>query len=616
MSRIFSRLLGDRDLSSAPPEDPAPRQGRLSLLSLLITLGFLAALGWLWYLQGMGGAHYRILSEQNRSRLVSISPPRGILYDRHGVPLVQNAPSFTIAVTPEYLDPQGKTLARLARHLHLPVEALQERLDRTAHRRPHEAVKIRERASWEEVARVEAHRLDLPGVQVEVEVTRHYPYGPLSAHLLGYIGRLTPDQARQPGLSLLPRDSLIGQYGMEKSYDPLLRGTPGAKVLEVNALGQEIRALGLWEPLSGDDLILTLDLKLQQAAEEALGNAAGAIVAMDVRSGEILALVSHPSFDPNLFTRGGTSQTRTRLFRDPDYPLSNRALQNQYPPGSVFKIILAAAGLETGAITPDHQATCRGGIPFGNRVFRCWRKGGHGAVDLRRAIVESCDVYFYLLGQKLGVDRIADYAQRFGLGQPTGIPLASEKPGLIPTSLWKQTVKRQPWYAGETLSVAIGQGYVLTTPLQLAVMTSAVANGGTLYQPRLLRFVAGTHQNPTTEYLPREIPQPPLAPETLAFLREALVGVVTQPGGTGGAARSPVVTIGGKTGTAQVVALGAKRREGGKKIGDHAWFAAFAPAENPEIAVVVLVEHGGHGGAAAAPKAKRVIEEYIRHARS
>src|SRR4030066_614534 len=380
-------------------------------------------------------------------------------------------------------------------------------------------------------------------------------------------------------------------------FDKFLRGIPGERVIEVDSLGREIRLLTEKQPVKGEDIKLSLDINLQKAAEEAFGEKVGALVAVKTNTGEVLGLVSKPSFDPNLFARGISYDEWISLIRDNNRPMLNRALQSQYPPGSVFKIITAIAGLEEGLIKPETKVNCRGGINYGRWHFGCWRKEGHGVLSLHKAIVESCDLYFYESSKLLGIDRIYEYASSFGLGKETGFKLVNEKKGIIPNTKWKKEKKRQAWYLGETFNTAIGQGYLAVTPIQMAVMTGAIANGGNLYQPTLIKDAAAVLSGKAKANL-----------ETLDTIKKALFGVVNESGGTGWAAKSQLTSIGGKTGTAQVVAL--KHGSGNlpAQFRDHAWFVAFAPVERPEIALSVVVEHGGHGGGAAAPIAKRAIE--------
>jgi penicillin-binding protein 2 len=359
---------------------------------------------------------------------------------------------------------------------------------------------------------------------------------------------------------------------------------------------------------------LTLDRQLQQTAFEAMQGKEATLVALDVHTGAVLAMVSTPAYDPNVFARGIKAEEWRALIKDPLRPLSNRATQGQFPPGSTFKVVMAIAGLEEGVIEPETRISDPGFYYFGNRAFRDWKKGGHGSVDLHKALVESCDVYFYQLGTRLGVDRIAKWSRALGLGEKSGVALDDERSGTIPDTEWKRRRFRQPWYPGETVSVAIGQGYVTVTPLQLAITMATVANGGTVYRPRIVSKVESFDRGTVREYGPEIIRTVPMKPTTLARVRNALADVVKSPSGTGGAARTPIVDIAGKTGTAQVIEMkGAylKSEQIAYMNRDHAWFVSYAPAQNPQIAVVVLVEHGGHGGSAAAPIAKKVIEKYM-----
>ena len=464
-----------------------------------------------------------------------------------------------------------------------------------------------------EVALVEAHRLELPGVEIQAESQRNYLYGSLAAHLLGYIGEVSTTQMEDREYAGFLPGSVVGQYGIERSYEPYIRGNPGEKGIEVDALGHEIKQLYLKEPVAGNDLFLTIDLDLQEVAEAALGQEAGAIVAIDPNTGEILAMVSHPAFNPNQISRGVSTEEWETLVKDANHPLTNRAIQGQYPPGSVFKIVVATAALETKAITPSYKVTCNGSFPFGNRSYRDWKPEGHGTVELHQALVQSCDVYFYEIGRQLGIDRLAEYSARYGLGQQTGVELLSEKSGLVPSPGWKQSFKGEPWFPGETLSVAIGQGYLTTTPLQLASLIGTVANGGSRYQPLVVKGIRERQSGRHFEFAPVKTGETEISPATLAVIQEALHGVVNEPHGTGTLAKSPWVEIAGKTGTAQVIGT---RLTGGTKnlpqvFQDHAWFVAYAPLSHPKIAVAVIVEHGGHGGATAAPLARKVIEEYL-----
>lgn len=587
-------------------------QRRLSYLIYIITIFMALMILRIWFLQVIKGSYYRELSENNRLRIVKVSPPRGIIYDRKGIPLVENIPSFDISLVFEDIPEGGDTISMLASLIGIRVEDIKKKIEVAKRKEPFQPIKIKENASWEDIAIVEARRSDLPGILVEVEVTRNYLYAKLGAHIIGYLGRITPEQTEMEEYSDFPRGGLVGQWGIEKSFDKVLKGIPGERIIEVDALGREVKVLGEKEPIPGDDLYLTIDLETQKMAEKSLGKEAGAIVAIDPNNGEILALTSHPSPDPNVFSKGISRKDWNQMISDPLHPLTNRATQSQLPPGSTFKIVMAIAGLETGEIDPSSEINCQGSIHFGNRDFRCWRTGGHQRISLHRAIVESCDVYFYELGKKLGIDLIFDYAGAFGLGKTTGVSLPSEKTGLVPSTEWKNNTQGKPWFLGETLSVSIGQGYLLVTPIQMAQVVATIANDGVLYKPLVVKRING--KDGYIELSP-EGTKVNISHHTLEFLRDAMTGVVEEPGGTGWLARSAVIRIGGKTGTSQVIGMKERVKSENlpKRFRDHAWFVAFAPVEETRIAVAAFVEHGGHGGAASAPLAKRVIEEYIKN---
>jgi penicillin-binding protein 2 len=478
-----------------------------------------------------------------------------------------------------------------------------------------EEIVIGKDVDWATVVAVETHQIDLPGVSLRARPRRSYADGPVGAHILGYLGEIGPKQLQILKDQGYATGDEFGQYGLEKTWEYVLRGQSGGQQVEVDALGRRVRVLHEVTDVPGYTVHLTLDRQLQETAFEALKGKEGTIVALDVNTGAILAMVSTPAFDPNVFARGIKSDEWQALMKDRLRPLSNRAIQGQYPPGSTFKVIMAIAGLEEGVLQPESRISDPGYYFFGNRQFRDWKKGGHGSVDLHRAIVESCDVYFYQAGQRIGVDRIAKWARAFGLGEKSGATLDDEKAGIVPDSEWKRKRFRQPWYPGETLSVAIGQGYLTVTPLQLANMMAALANGGTLYRPRVVDKIESVDGTVVREYGPEKIRTISLKPATLERLHKALADVVKGPGGTGAAARSSVVEIAGKTGTAQVVEMKGGAYVKSEQLAyfnrDHAWFVAYAPAQNPKIALVTLVEHGGHGGDAAAPLAKKVIEKYM-----
>ncbi|MGB9716471.1 MAG: penicillin-binding protein 2 [Thermodesulfovibrionales bacterium] len=571
---------------------------RIRLAGYIVIVVFLFLIMRLWQLQILQGNKYREISEANRLRIMTVPAPRGILYDRNGIPLVRNSSYFFASIIPGEFD--KKRIDLLSKVLNIPSKDIFEKINGPK-AGPFTPVRLKQGLSFHEVAYIESRRSDFPGLIIEVEVSREYIYGSIGSHLIGYLGKLTPSQSKDPSYKNVPPDAFVGQWGVEMLFDKTLRGVPGERVIEVDSLGREIRLLRERPPIKGEDITLSLDINLQRAAEEAFGEKIGALVALKTDTGEVLGLVSKPSFDPNLFARGISYNEWASLSQDKTRPMLNRALQSQYPPGSVFKIITAIAGLEEGVIEPDTKVNCKGGINYGRWHFGCWRKQGHGVISLHRAIVESCDVYFYEVGKRLGIDKIYEYASSFGLGRETGFELVNERKGIVPNTKWKMERKRQPWYLGETFNTSIGQGYLAVTPVQLAVMISAVANGGNLYKPTLIKdsgpFFTGRAK---------------VSHETLDIIKRALYGVVNETGGTGWAAKSQLINIGGKTGTAQVVGMKYGSRYLPEQFRDHAWFVAIAPTEKPEIALSVFVEHGGHGGGAAAPIAKRAIEAYIK----
>lgn len=552
----------------------------------------------LWQLQVLQGEYYRKISTENMLRIIKIPAPRGIIYDRNGIPLVKNSPYFCASLMPEHLEKVD--IRSLAGILSLNSSDIYAQINKKR-LSPFEPIRLKEGLTFNEIAVVEARRSDFPGLIVDIDMSREYPYGDMAAHLIGYLGKLNPSQSKDPEFKDVPPDAFVGQWGAELLFDKSLRGTPEERIIEVDALGKEIRLLQEKPPVKGDDLKLSIDINLQKAAEEAFGDKAGALVALKPDTGEVLGFVSKPSFDPNMFARGISYNQWAELTQDKKLPMLNRALQSQYPPGSTFKIVTAIAALNEGVITPETKVTCSGGINYGNWRFGCWRKTGHGTISLHRAIVESCDVYFYEVGKRVGIDKIAEYARKLGLGSETGLPLVKERAGLIPDTQWKHEKKNQQWYLGETFNSAIGQGYVSATPIQMAQLISAVANGGFIYTPTIVKL----------ETIPSPIRKADIKPQTLELVKSGLYGVVNEGGGTGGASRSSIVTIGGKTGTAQVVSIRKSSNQLPEKLRDHAWFVAFAPVEKPEVALCAFVEHGGHGGGAAAPIAKYAIEAYF-----
>lgn len=570
---------------------------KIVFISNIIIIGFVIILLRLWQLQILHGSEFRKVSESNRLRIIGVPAPRGIIFDRNGIPLVKNTPYFCASIIPEEFNKNN--IRSLSRILNLPEEELVKKITKKV-QSPFTPLRLKEGLSFDEVSFIEARRSDFPGLMIEIEVSRGYIYGSTGAHMIGYLGKLSPSQSKNPDFRDVPPDAFIGQWGVEKLFDKSLRGIAGQRVIEVDALGREIRLLQENPPVKGTDLSLSIDIALQKEAEKAFEGKTGALVALKPETGEVLGLLSSPSFDPNKFAKGISPDEWNSLIQDKKLPLLNRALQSQYPPGSTFKIITAIAALEEGVLNDATKVDCKGGINYGKWHFGCWRKTGHNVVSIHRAIVESCDVFFYEAGKRLGIDKIYNYATRLGLGEKTGLTIGDEKNGLIPNTQWKMDTKKAPWFLGETFVSSIGQGYVSVTPVQMALMMSAVSNGGTLYRPTILK-----DQEP---FLMRRAD---IKPETLEIVRDGLKGVVNEPGGTGWAAKSNITTVGGKTGTAQVVSLRKDSKYLSEKFRDHAWFVSFAPVDKPEIALSVFVEHGGHGGSTAAPIAKKAIEAYM-----
>jgi penicillin-binding protein 2 len=575
--------------------------------------GMFAGIGLrLYRLQVGQGETWRSLSENNRIRLQRLAATRGLIYDRNGDPLVDNRASFDVVVVPEDTEDLAATIRRVAHFLRTPDLNVKQLLQAARGRPPYEGLVIKRDVDYDAVVALETHQLELPGVSLDAGPLRTYPFGPVGSHLFGYVGEVSEAELeKNHGYRM---GDLIGKAGAEKAWETRLRGVPGGQQIEVDALGRKLRVLSRVPQTQGHNMILSVDRRLQLFTEQLMEEHEGSVVVMKPDTGEILAMVSKPTFDPNVFARGIRRDEWRQLTNDKLKPLNNRAIQGQYPPGSTFKIVTAAAALEEGAVTPFTRIFCGGSYAFANRAFRCWKKGGHGSVDLHRALVESCDVYFYQVGVKMGVDAIAEYSHRFGLGEITGISLDHEKPGLIPSTEWKRARFNEPWFQGETLSVAIGQGYVLATPLQMANVIATVANGGTRYRPHLVRRIDNAAGEVVEEILPEVVGNAGLRKSTLLQIREALRDVVNAPNGTGKKAKLPNIDVGGKTGTSQVFKMGkqTKTHHMARHLRDHAWFVAFAPVDAPEIAIAVLIEHaGGGGGAMAAPIAHDVADFYF-----
>lgn len=594
-------------------------KNRYVALSLVAAGIFILLIFRLWYLQVISVDRYQALSEKNRTRYLPIAAPRGPVYDRHGELLIDSRPAFGVGVMRQDVEDKDKLLADLSRYLDMDIERLEE-LWKEGRRLPVYRPLIFDRDVLRQtMERVQENAVELPGVLTEVRPIRSYPYGEMAAHFFGYLGEIGEEKLAEQRQEGYRSGDFIGKTGIERLLEPYLRGSEGSRRLEVDVKGKELRELKVQEALPGNKVYLTLDRDMQLAGEEAFSEGAGAAVALDVETGEVLALVNRPSFSPDLFARGISDDEWFALTQDPRHPLQFKAIRGQYPPGSTFKIVTALAALQAGVATPEREVNCTGRIKVGNREFRCWKRKGHGKTDLKKALRESCDVWFYEVGIDTGIDRIAELAFSLGLGKPAGFPLNSEKGGLIPTRAWKRRQFNDKWYVGETVIAAIGQGYVLTTPMQLAVMTATVANGGRVLRPQAVFRVEDWQGNLLISFEPKEISRVALDAEALAAVKAGLEAVVHEKHGTGWRSRVKGVRVAGKTGTSQVVRRKSDEEEALQKeedipyrFRDHALFVAFAPVEKPEVAVAVVVEHGRHGSSAAAPIAGAILNSYFR----
>ena len=577
---------------------------RLTVLQVGCVVVF-AALGIsFWLLQIVQHAKFEEMAANNHQRTLALRAPRGILYDRNGQVLVENRHSFTISIVREHTKDLDRTIRLLSSVAGLDVDEVKAIVARHRSEPTYRPVVIVEDASLAQVAAITARRLDfeLPDIVVEEVPTRQYP--PLAAHLFGYVGQVNDEMVASD--DALKSGDLVGQAGIEKIYNALLMGEDGAKRVVVNSLGREIRTLDEEAPTEGKRLQLTIDYDVQKAVEDGFRAStdahltnAGAAVVLDPNTGEVLAFVSEPAYDPNAFAAGIDRATWASLTSDEQRPLNDRAIQGRYSPGSTFKMAVAVAGLEEGIITPDFQVHCVGGANFYGRTFKCWKKGGHGAISLRHAIEQSCDVYFYTVANMVGVDKINKWATALGLGVKSGIDLPNEVQGLVPSTEWKREKMHDKWYAGETISVGIGQGQVSVTPVSMAVYMATLANGGTRVTPHLLKAV-----DEGGGWKPAPAPAPPtkvdLNPEKLQAIRDGLWMVVNA-GGTGGRARIANEDVSGKTGSSQVISNEGRVAAGrtSKDLRDNGWFVFFAPRDHPQIAGVVFLEHGIHGANAA-----------------
>lgn len=595
-------------------------------LRLVISIGFVLTLlvillARFTYLQVFRYDYYRTLAESNRISVVPIVPNRGLILDRNGEVLAHNYSGYTLEITPNKTDDLEATINALATIVEITPKDRKRFKKLRAESRNFETLMIRNRLSDEEVARFAAQQYRFPGVEIKARLFREYPLGEKTAHLIGYVGRINQtdvEQLEENDLAANYRGSdYIGKVGLEQSYENELHGTTGMEQVEVDSGGRAIRMLSRTPPESGNTLVLSIDAKLQEIAEQAFGNYRGALVAIDPNNGEVLAFISKPGYDPSLFIDGIDTQSWDELNNSPDVPLNNRALRGQYPPGSTIKPFMALAGLYYNTRSPSYTISDPGyfNLPGSSHQYRDWKQGGHGTVDMFKSIVVSCDTYYYGLATEMGIDNIFNFLSRFNFGKKTGIDLEGETSGLLPSQEWKMKRYKQKWYAGDTVSVGIGQGYNLVTPMQLAYAVATLANNGVGYKPHLVKEIRSSRSN--ENHIIGSVPTLDLKldPTQLDLVKRAMIAV-TQPGGTAvQAAAGAPYQIAGKTGTAQVIGMKQGEKYDADKLAehhrDHAWFIAYAPAEQPKIAMAVLVENGGHGGSTAAPIARKVMDYYL-----
>ncbi len=570
----------------------------------------------LWFIQIVNGPRYRSQSENNRIHLLKIPPFRGMILDRNGELLVNNRPSYNLYLLPEDINDKEELLKTLELLVDIDPEQVNNRLKGTPKRYAYKPVLIKKDIGRDELAVIETNLFNLPGVMVEVSPQRNYILGDFASHIIGYLGEISEKELKSGRYPDNSSGDFIGKSGVEAEWESYLNGIAGGMQVEVDAAGRRLQVISNKPALPGLDITLTVDKDLQSLAEEKLEGKKGAIVALNPNNGQVLAMASSPIFDPTLFIKGIEKNEWEKMISGHNFPLQNRAISGQYPPGSVFKIVVALAGLEEGLIDPDEEIACPGYYTLGNRKYNCWKETGHGALKLHSALKESCDVYFYKIGNRLGIDTIAYYAKLCGLGQKTGFELDNEKEGLIPTTEWKLKRWGVAWQAGETILASIGQSFVLVTPLQMARLISSIFNGGMLYQPKIVLRIADDRDHYVYEFKPTLIGKIGVREENLEILKKGLFAVVNDPQGTGYSAYLDGVSVAGKTGTAQVIAIDTSKSissdgETPEEFRDHAWFVSIAPVEDPKIAISVLIENGGHGGRVAAPIARDLIAEYL-----
>ncbi len=594
---------------------------RAIIAGLIVSLLVMVLLYRLYYLQYLNYGHYSTLSKNNRVRIMSMPPTRGSIFDRNGEILADNLPSYQLEITPELVKDIPETLKKLQKLVNIS-EAERKRFYRALKRKHRfEGIPLKFNLNDQEVARISVNLHRFPGVSVQARLSRHYPNQTQAAHTVGYVGNINEKELKQIDSSNYAGTSHIGKIGIERYYEDKLHGKVGHQQVEVNVEGRILRVLNESPPIPGDNLYLTIDSKLQQIAEKAMGSYSGAVIAMDPNNGEILAIVSKPGFNPNLFVNGISSKDYRRLSQDSERPLFNRSISGQYPPGSTIKPMVGWAGLENGLISSHSKIHCKGyfTLPNDERKYRDWKKTGHGLVNLDKAVAQSCDVFFYELALRLSIDKISAMMKKFGFGQRTGIDNIGEAKGILPSREWKQKTRHQPWYPGETLITGIGQGYFTVTPIQLALATSLIANKGKMIQPHLLLKVDSKELGITETQPIGPLPYKHIGSEkNWQVVDHTMIDVVHSIHGTARRIGQGInYQIAGKTGTAQVYTI-AQDEEYDKhntayKLRDHALFISYAPVKDPQIVVVSVAEHGGSGSSVAAPIAKKVIDYYLKH---
>jgi penicillin-binding protein 2 len=587
------------------------RTAALGLLAVAVFLGLTARLA---YLQIYLNDEFKLMSESNRIRLVEIPAPRGKLMDRYRRVVVDNRPSFDITISEDFIGDEDETIKTISLLVGVDEKALWANVkkERDKYEKFHPLTVVRD-LPLDRAAPLVTRLFRMPGVSLTVRPIRDYIHGGLAPHLFGYMGEIDKEELSTEEFTGYKMGDIVGRDGVEETWDRDVRGADGGIQVEVDSSGRESRVLGELKPVPGNNLVLTIDWELQEYARRLMDENGydGAIIAMNPQNFEILAMVSAPGFDPALFARGIESDEWKALVNDTAHPLQDRCISGQYAPGSTYKLITASAALEEGIIDEESTIYCPGYFPYGGVTFSCWKAGGHGRISIHRAIVESCDVFFYTLGDRLGIDKLARYGKAYGFGSLTGIGLPGEASGICPSTDWKQNTLGIPWFPGETISCAIGQGYNLVTPLQLLCAFSALANGGTLYKPRVARELLTPEGKTLEVYETKKKGDVGLSPKTIDIVKGGLYGAVNEPGGTGWQARVEEKDVCGKTGTAQILSGSYVSKYLPYELRDHAWFVCFAPREKPEIAVVVLVEHGGFGGAAASPLAGEMVKKYF-----